>query len=85
MQCVIMHCCPAFLWTSDWVSLPPSAVTAEDVDAWPYSVGILVKWVAFLGTLRWPAAGAVLGVGRVSDVEMLILSELWAGKWFVLE
>ena len=55
----------------------PTAVT-EDVSAWPYSVGILVKWVAFLGTLHWLAAGADLGEGGVSCVEMLILYELWA-------
>ena len=67
---------PAHLWASDWVSLFPSAVPAEDVNAWPCSVGILVKWVAFLGTPQWPAAGADLGSGGVSYVEMLVLFEL---------
>ena len=38
---------PASIWTFEWVNLLPSAVTAEDVGAWPYSVGILVEWVAF--------------------------------------
>ena len=67
---------PAFIWTSDWVILRPSAITAEDVGAWPYSVGILVKWVTFLGTLHWPAAGADLRVGGGSYVKMLLLCEL---------
>ena len=64
VPCVIMLCCPAFIWTSDCVSLLPSAVTAEDCNAWPFSVGTLVKWVTVLGTLHWPAAD--LAVGGVS-------------------
>ena len=48
--------------------------------AWPYSVGILVKWVTFLSSLRWAAARADLGVGGVSFLEILILYELWAGE-----
>ena len=40
-------------------------------------LGIFVKWVAFLGALQWPAAGAYLGSGGVSYVEMLILYELF--------
>ena len=41
---------------SDWVTLPSTAVAIGDVGAWPYSVGLLVKWVTLLGTLHWPAA-----------------------------
>ena len=52
---------PAFIRTSDWVSVLP-AITAEDVGPWPSSVGILIKWVTFRGTLRWPAAGADWGL-----------------------
>ena len=37
------------------INLPPSVFAVEDVGAWPYSVGILVECVAFLGTLHWPA------------------------------
>ena len=62
-----------------------ASVTADDVGAWPYSAGILVKWVAFLSSLHCPAAGADLGVGGVSFDEMLILYELWAGERLVLE
>ena len=54
-------------------SVSASAISAEDVGAWPYSVGILVKWVTFPGTLHWPAVGGDLGVGEVSYVEMLLL------------
>ena len=52
--------------------------------SWPYSVGILVKVVAFLGSLHWPAAGADLVVGGVSYVELLILQQFWAGERLVL-
>ena len=45
----------------------------------------MVKWVAFLGTLHWPAGGANLGVGGISYVELLILYELWAGERLSLE
>ena len=44
----------ADIWTSDWVGVPPAVIVAEDVSAWPYSVGLLIKWVTFLGTLHWP-------------------------------
>ena len=52
---------------------------------WAYSVGIFVKLVAFPGTLHWPAAGADLGLGGVSCVELLFLYGLWAGERPVLE
>ena len=45
----------------------------------------MVKWVAFLGTLHWPAGGVDLGVGGISFVELFILYELWAGERFSLE
>ena len=53
---------PASMWEGEWIALGAAPVTADDVEAWPYSVGILVELVAFLGTLHWPAAGADLGV-----------------------
>ena len=52
---------------------------------WPYSVSMLVKWVAFLSTLQWPQDGADLGVGGVSYVELLILHEIWACERLELE
>ena len=45
----------------------------------------MVKWVAFLGTLHWPAVGADLGVGGISYVDLLILYELWAGERLSME
>ena len=76
---------PLGIWDGEWVTLAAAPFTADDVGTWPYSVRILVKWVAFLGSLHWPAAGADLGIGGVSFVEMLILYKLWAGERLVLE
>ena len=64
LLCVIVSCC------LDLRLFGP--LTAEEVGAWPYSVGILVKWVAFLGTSHWSADRADLWVGGVSCVEMLL-------------
>ena len=58
---------------------------AADVALWPYTPGLLVKWVTFLGSLHWPAGGLDLGVGGISYVELLILYELWAGERLSLE
>ena len=77
---------PACLWTGGWVSFGVSGITTvEDVRVWPYSVSLLVKVSAFLGTLHWPVAADDLGVGSVSFVELLILYELWAGERLSLE
>ena len=62
-----------------------SLVTADDVEVWPYSVGLSVKLKTFLGTLHWPVAEADLGGGGISFVEIPILYELWAGERLVLE
>ena len=40
---------------------------------WPYTTGLLVKWVSFSGSLHWPAGGLDLGVGGVSYLELLII------------
>ena len=63
----------------------PVIITAEDVCLWPYSVGIWVKLVTFLGSLHWPSAGADLGPGCISSIEPLVLYELWAGERFQFE
>ena len=75
---------PGF-WDSDWVTVPSSIICADDIALWPYTPGLLVKWVTFLGTLHWPAGGVDLGVGGISFVELLILYELWAGERLSLE
>ena len=70
---------PPGIWDSEWVTVPASATSADDIAHWPYTPGLLVKWVAFPGTLHWPAGGLDLGVCGVSYVELLILHELGPG------
>ena len=53
---------PPFVWDSEWVNVPASSVTADDTASWRYTTGLLDKWVAFLGSLYWPADGLDLGV-----------------------
>ena len=76
---------PPGICESEWLLVPSSAVSADDVAQWPYSPGLLVKWVSFLGTLHCPEGGLDLGVGGISYVELLILYELWAGERLCLE
>ena len=76
---------PPGIWHSEWVHGPASAICAEDIALWPYTPGLLVKWVSFLNSLHWPVGDLDLGVGGVSFVELLILYELWAGERLSLE
>ena len=76
---------PPGIWSSDWFQVPGTVVCAEDVALWPYTPGLLVKWVSFLSTLHWPVGDLDLGVGGISYVELLILYELWAGERLFLE
>ena len=76
---------PPGIWGSEWINVPASAICAEDIAQWPHTTGVLVKWVAFLGTLRWPAGGLDLWFSGISFVELLILCELWAGERLSLE
>ena len=76
---------PPATWESEWVNVPASAISADDIACWSCTPALLVKWLAFLGTLYWPAGGLDLGVGGVSYVELLILYELWAGERLTLE
>ena len=54
---------PVGIWDGDWVSFGVNGITAEDVRVWPFSVSLLVKVSAFLGTLHWPAGAVEFGVG----------------------
>ena len=76
---------PPGIWDSEWVNVPSSGVCAEDIAHWPYTPGLLVKWVSFLGSLHWPFGGLHLGFGGISYVELLMLYELWAGERLSLE
>ena len=40
---------PPGIWHSEWVNVFASAICAEDVALWPYTTGLLVKWVSFFG------------------------------------
>ena len=53
---------PVGIWDGGWVSFGINGITADDVRVWPYSVSLLVKISAFLGTLHWPAGAVEFGV-----------------------
>ena len=76
---------PLGIWHSQWSQIPAAAICAEDIALWPYTPGLLVKWVSFLSSLHWPVGDLDLGVGGVSFVELLIFFELWAGKRLSLD
>ena len=76
---------PPAIWLGEWVASPSVTIGADDVAQWPYTPGLLVKWVSFLASLHWPASGSDLGVGSISYVELLIMYQLWAGERLVLE
>ena len=58
---------PPALCLGEWVAGPSVALDADDVAQWPYTPGLLVKWVSFLGSLHWPVHGRDLGVGGISS------------------
>ena len=76
---------PPDTWDSEWINVPAFAVSADDIAQCSFTTCLLVKWVAFLGSLHWPAGGGDLGVGGISYVELLILYELRAGERVSLE
>ena len=61
------------------------SITGADIAAWPYSVGILCKFTAFLGTSHWPVDTVDMGHFGVSYLEVLILFEQWAGHRLLSE
>ena len=77
---------PLDLWVGSWVAVAATPITCRDIEVCLYSVGMLVKWVAFLHSLHWPVDERNLGVGGgVSYVELLISCEIWAGERLGLE
>ena len=75
---------PGFL-NNSWVQVHAGHITGADVSAWPKSVGILVRFTSFLGTLHWPPGSVDLGHFGVSFLELLILFEQWAGHRLLAE
>ena len=69
---------PGFLNSSS-VQVHAGHITGADIAAWPYSVGILVRFTSFLSTLHWPSGAADLGHFGISFLELSILFEQWAG------
>ena len=51
---------PGFL-NCDWVQVHAGHITDAGISAWSYSVGILVRFTSFLGTLHWPSGSVDLG------------------------
>ena len=75
---------PGFLHNS-WIQVHAGHITGADISAWPYSVGILVRFSSFLGTLHWPSGYADLGHFGVSFLETLTIFEQWAGHRLLSE
>ena len=75
---------PGFL-NSSWIQVDAGHITGDDISAWPYSVGILVRFTSFLGTLHWPSGSVDLGHFGISFLELLILFEQWAGHRLLSE
>ena len=44
---------PVHLWTSDWYQLPIACISKGYIIAWPFAVGLLLRFVHFLGSLHW--------------------------------
>ena len=65
--------------------MPVARIDGNDISSWPFSVGLLVKIVHFLGSVHWPRGAGDLGIGGVSHLELLILYEKWAGERLVVE
>ena len=57
----------------------PVIISGDDVAAWPYSVGILIRFTSFLNTLHWPSGADDFGHFGISFLELLILFEQYAG------
>ena len=57
----------------------------HDAAAWPYGLGILCEFTAFLGSLRWPVGAVDMGILGVLFWEILILFEHWAGHRLLSE
>ena len=68
-----------------WIQVDAGHISGVDIAAWPYSVGILIRFTSFLGTLHWPSDSVDMGHFGVSFLELLILFEQWAGHRLLSE
>ena len=69
---------PPGFFGGPWIQVDAGRISGADIAAWPYSVGILVRFTSFLGTLHWPTGSVDLGHFGISFLELLILFEQWA-------
>ena len=75
---------PGFLG-GPWIQVSSGHISGADIAAWPYSVGILIRFTSFLTTLHWPSGSDDFGHFGVSFLELLILFEQWAGHRLLSE
>ena len=75
---------PGFL-NKSWVQVSAGRITGTDISAWPYSVGILIRFTSFLNTLHWLSGADDFGHFGISFLELLILFEQWAGHRLLSE
>ena len=75
---------PGFL-KSSWIQVDSGRISGADVVAWPYSVGILIRFTSVLNTLHWPSGSFDFGHFGISFMEFLILFEQWAGHQLLSE
>ena len=77
--------CPLGFKNGPCIEVHGGHFSGADSAAWPYSVGILCRFTAFLGTLHWPVDTVDMGHFGVSYPEVLILFEQWAGHRLLSE
>ena len=75
---------PGFLG-GPWITIHGGSISGADIAAWPYSVGMLYKFTAFLGSLHWPVGSDDMGHFGISYLELLILFEQFAGHRLLSE
>ena len=74
---------PGFLG-GPWIQVHRGFISGADIAAWPYSVGILIRFT-FLNTLQWPAGDVDLGHCGVSFLDVLVFVEQWADHQLLSE
>ena len=75
---------PGFL-NGSWIQVAAGHIIGADIAAWPYSVGILIRFTSFLNTLHWPSGTEDFGHFGISFLQLLILFEQWAGHRLLSE